>query len=180
MTLIGVRLPIPWSGLGFTTPWLAGATVVDDGRVAWAWDSAVPDFGVAGVDPGEAAAVEGWDLDHVVLLVPSMDEAVAELRAVGADLRMRMEVRGRPTSFFRVGTILEVIEVGVPVPGLYGVALRTTEALEEVADRWREMGHDVSEPRDAIQPDRRILTVKGLDAGLAVMDWPAQSAASTS
>ena len=172
MRLEAVRLPIPWDAFGFDPPFDADGAILAEGRVAWAWDGDAPDFGVGRFAPGDAAAVEGWSVDHVVLLVPSMDEAIAELKGAGADLRMRMDVRGRPTSFFRVGTILEVIEVGVPVAGLYGVALRTTEPLEEVADRWRDAGHAVTDPKGAIQPGRRIFTVKGLDAGLAVMDWP--------
>ncbi len=176
LRLARVRLPIPWRKFGFDPSWGADGTVVADGRVAWAWEGTAPDFGVGGFTPEPAPPADGWGVDHVVLLVPAMDAAVTELQAAGAELRMRMDVKDRATSFFRVGTILEVIETGVPVPGLYGVALRTTEPLEEVAARWRAAGHECTEPRPAIQPDRRIFTVQGLDAGLAVMDWPGRLA----
>ncbi len=174
MRLVGVRFPIPWASFGLDAPFSARGTVVDEGPVAWAWEGeTAPDFGIGSFAPPEASAVEGWQVDHVVLLVPSIEEAVADLVGAGCDLRLRMEVRGRPTAFFRVGTVLEVIETTVPVPGLYGLALATGEPLEEVAERWRAAGHDVSDPRDAIQPGRRIFTVRSLESGLVVMDLPA-------
>lgn len=169
MQLLGARLPIDLGQLGFPDPARFGATVLASGRVGWAWDEPAPGFGIGSFSPPEATDVAGWGMDHIVLLVPEIEEAVAELRRCGADLRLRTTVRERPTAFFRVGTLLEVIQVGVEVPGIYGVALETEEPLEEVAERWRQDGFDVSDPRAAIQPGRRILTVRGLEAGLAAM-----------
>ncbi len=171
-SLAGVRLPIDWSAFGFPSAWAAGDTVVCEGRVAWAWTGTAPDFGIAAFSAADPPPVRGWSVDHVVLLVPGIDDAVAELQAAGAELRLRMEVRGRPTAFFRVGTVLEVIETGVTVPGLYGVALATAEPLGAVVGRWRSAGHDISDIRDAIQPGRQIFTVRGLESGLVVMDLP--------
>jgi hypothetical protein len=112
---------------------------------------------------------EGWDLDHVVLLVPAIEDAVRELADAAGSPRLRIEVKGRPTAFFRVGPLLEVIQSPVRAPALYGIALVTTEPLEVVTLRWRSRGLDVTDPRPAIQPGRRIFTVKGTAAGLAVM-----------
>ncbi len=170
MKLLGVRLPIPWDSLGLPSPFVARGTVVADGPVAWAWDGDLPGFGIQAFSPPtDPPVAEGWQVDHVVLLVPDVEEVVLEL---AGELRLQMEVRGRPTAFFRVGTVLEVIQTEVPAPRLYGVALATGEPLEQVGARWQEAGHDVSEVRDAIQPDRRIFTVRGLGAGLVVMDLP--------
>ena len=80
-----------------------------------------------------------------------------------------MAVRGRPAAFFRVGPILEVIESPVRRAALYGVVLTTEEPLESVVLRWRSMGRDVTDPKPAIQPGRRIFTVRATAAGLAVM-----------
>jgi hypothetical protein len=68
-----------------------------------------------------------------------------------------------------VGPLLEVIESPVRAPAVYGVALVTDEPLEVVALRWRSMGREVTDPKPAIQPGRRIMTVQSVEAGLAVM-----------
>lgn len=169
MKLTAVRFPIPWDTLGFPSPFTARGTVVAEGDVAWAWDGEGPGFGIPEFSAPAGVDAAGWEVDHLVLLVPDVEPVVEGL---AADLRLRMEVRGRPTAFFRVGTVLEVIETEVPEPRLYGLALAAGEPLEDLAARWRSDGHDVSDPRDAIQPGRRIFTVRGLRAGLVVMDLP--------
>jgi hypothetical protein len=117
-------------------------------------------------------------IDHVVAISPALDRSVGALRAAGLDLR---RVREEPTpagaprqAFFRLGEeILEVVaepeEVvarsgGAERPAhFWGLALlagdleRTVEALGEHAGRIR----------DAVQPGRRIATVRG-SAGVAI------------
>jgi hypothetical protein len=78
-------------------------------------------------------------------------------------------VKGRPRAFYRVGTILEVVESPVRAPALYGVALVTEESLQAVALRWRALGIEVGDIHAAIQPGRRIFSVGAVEAGLAVM-----------
>lgn len=114
-------------------------------------------------------AAEGWDLDHVVLLVPDLDDLIATMGDVGLKPSLRMDVRGRPAAFFRVGPLLEVIESPVRGPAIYGVALVTDEQLETVVLRWRAMGRDVGDPQRAVQHNRRIFTVRSVEAGLVVM-----------
>lgn len=167
--LTTLRLPIDWGRFGLPSPLAAGPTVLTDGDVGWAWDGAVPDLGIGPCEPATGTSVEGWSIDHVVLLVPALGEAIDTLAASAIAPRLRMEVRGRPTAFFRVGPVLEVIESPVRAPAVFGVALVTTEPLEVVVLRWRALDLDVDDPRPALQPGRRITTVRGLDAGLAVM-----------
>jgi hypothetical protein len=167
--LVGVRLPIPWEVCGLPSPLATRFTVLTTGDPGWRWSGPPPSLGIPGSDPISGTAAPGWDLDHVVLLVADVDEVVAAMAEVGRPPRLRMEVKGRPTAFFRVGTVLEVIQSPVRSPALYGVALVTEEPLEVVALRWRATGLEVTGPRPAIQPGRRILTVGGLEAGLAVM-----------
>jgi hypothetical protein len=167
--LTAVRLPLPWDEFDLPNPLQTGATALLTGEIAWAWKAATPSFGIGECDEVVGTVAEGWGLDHVVLLVADLDEAVAEMESVGADPRLRLTVRGRRTAFFRVGPLLEVIESPVRAPALFGVALVTDEPLETVALRWRALGRDVTDPRPALQPGRRIMTVRATEAALAVM-----------
>ena len=168
-TLATLQLPLPWEDFDLPSPLETRSTVLVDGPPAWAWSGATPDFPIAGCEVAAGTPAPGWDLDHVVLMVPNVEEAVATMAEIGLAPRLRMEVKGRPTAFFRVGPVLEVIESPVRGPSLYGVALVAEEPLEVVALRWRGLGREVTDPRDALQPGRRIFTVRATEAGLAVM-----------
>ena len=117
-------------------------------------------------------------LDHVVAISPALDRTVAALEAAGLDLR---RVREEPTpagaprqAFFRLGdVILEVVQEpdeaiekagGVERPAFFwGLALLAPDLDAAVAT----LGDRVGEPRDAVQPGRRIATLRR-SAGLAV------------
>jgi catechol 2,3-dioxygenase-like lactoylglutathione lyase family enzyme len=116
-------------------------------------------------------------LDHVVAFTPDLDRTIAAAEAIGLDLR---RVRDEPApagsprqAFFRLGeTILELAQAppGSPLvrePGaparFYGLAF-LVEDLDATVDRLGEL---VGEPRDAVQPGRRIATVRR-EAGLGL------------
>lgn len=116
-------------------------------------------------------------LDHVVAFSPDLTRTVAALEAAGLDLR---RVREGPTpagaerqAFFRLGeSILEVVEhpPGTPAAadreapaGFYGLAF----AVEDLDAAARRLGPLLGEPRDAVQPGRRIATVRR-EAGLGL------------
>lgn len=121
-------------------------------------------------------------IDHVVAISPDLDRTVAALEAAGLDLR---RVRDEPTpagaprqAFFRLGTvILEVIQeppeaierAGGDHPAFFwGLALVTPDLEATVA----QLGDRVGEPRDAVQPGRRIATLRrsaGLSVPIALM-----------
>jgi hypothetical protein len=164
-----LSLPIPWAELGFPEPLQTRSTALSYGDIGWSWEPGAPTFPVPDCGPRTGQTAPGWDLDHVVLLVPDIDEAVATLGEIDLAPRLRLDVRGRPTAFFRVGPVLEVIQSPVRDPALYGLALVTEEPLEVVVLRWRSLGREVTDPRPAIQPGRRIFTVRDTEAGLAVM-----------
>ena len=164
-----LRVPLPWDEFGLPNPLQTRSTVLVTGPIGWAWDGPAPAFDIDEVPEVDGTAAPGWDLDHVVLLVPSLDAAIGVFADAGLTPRLKVDVRGRPTAFFRVGPLLEVIESAVRGPAIYGVALVTDEPLEVVALRWRSMGRDVTDPKPAIQPGRRIMTVRAVEAGLAVM-----------
>lgn len=167
--LTALSLPIPWRELGFPDPLQTRTTALTSGDIGWAWEPHRPSFPVPDCGPRRGTTAAGWDLDHVVLLVPEIEDAVSVIRGVGPAPRLRVDVRARPTAFFRVGPVLEVIQSPVRAPVIFGVALVTEEPLEVVALRWRSLGRDVSDPEPAIQQGRRILTVRDVEAGLAVM-----------
>jgi hypothetical protein len=125
-------------------------------------------------------------LDHVVAFTPNLDRTVTALERAGLDLR---RIRDEPLpgggtrqAFFRLGeVILEAIERpqpdGSPVDPakparLWGVALLTAD-LDATAGY---LGERLGAPRDAVQPGRRIATVRrsaGLGAAVAFIT-PAQ------
>ena len=168
-TLTTLQLPLPWDEFALPNPLQTRSTVLATGPIGWTWDAGIPAFGIDDIAPLEGQTAEGWDLDHVVLLVPDLQNAIDVLREIDLSPRLKVDVRGRPTAFFRVGPLLEVIESPVRAPSIYGVALVTDEPLEVVALRWRSMGRDVTDPKPAMQPGRRIMTVRAVEAGLAVM-----------
>lgn len=116
-------------------------------------------------------------LDHVVAFSPYLERTVQALEAAGLDLR---RVREGPTAagaerqaFFRLGeAILEVIEHPPGTPAsenrdapsrFYGLAFLAEDLGATVA----RLGQLVGEPRDAIQPGRRIATIRR-EAGLGL------------
>jgi hypothetical protein len=117
-------------------------------------------------------------IDHVVAASPELDRSVAALQAAGLDLR---RVREEPTpagaprqAFFRLGgEILELIQEPEQVieragghahpARFWGLALQV-EDLDSTVER---LGEHASPARAAVQPGRRIATVRR-SAGLAV------------
>lgn len=132
-------------------------------------------------DAGVAPAVHPNGVtafDHVVAISPALDRTVAALQAAGLDLR---RVREEPTpagaprqAFFRLGDmILEVVQApeealersgGPDGPAFFwGLAFVAPDLDATVA----RLGEHVSPARDAVQPGRRIATLRR-SAGLAV------------
>lgn len=118
-------------------------------------------------------------LDHVVAITPQLERTVDALQAAGLDLRRIREEStpaGAPRqAFFRLGpTILEVVQEppeaierggGAERPAFFwGLALLAPDLEETVAFLGEER---VSEVRDAVQPGRRIATLRRA-AGLSV------------
>ena len=114
-------------------------------------------------------------IDHVVLRSPDIDRTLSTLAEAGLELRRLREVPDRPLhqAFYRVGeTILEV----VGEPGRHDDAPSSLWGLVcTVADEQRAsevLGDSLGAWRDAVQPGRRIATVRrsaGLSTAVALM-----------
>ena len=121
-------------------------------------------------------------LDHLVAFSPSLERTAPALEAAGLDLR---RIREEPTpagaprqAFFRLAeVILEVVEIP---PGsheernpdapsrFWGLAF----GVEDLDATVAHLGNRLGEPRDAVQPGRRIATLRrdaGLSPGIAFM-----------
>ncbi|MDX6662795.1 MAG: hypothetical protein QOG09_897 [Solirubrobacterales bacterium] len=104
-------------------------------------------------------------IDHVVAFTPELERTIAAFEAAGIGLRRRRqgEVMGRPVeqAFFRVGEPLLELVAAADVPAgparFWGLTL-TVADLDAAAAL---LGERLGEPRDAVQPGRRIATVRG-------------------
>jgi len=180
--LVGeVRIRMAGSGRG-----LHGWTLRDiaatelDGLPTWRSDQPVAS-GEAPTHPNGVTAI-----DHVVAITPALERTVAALQAAGLDLR---RIREEPTpagaprqAFFRLGAvILEVIQEPPEVVAgkraerpafFWGLAFVAPDLEATVA----ELGDRVSEIRAAVQPGRRIASLRrpaGLSLPVALMTPPA-------
>jgi hypothetical protein len=110
-------------------------------------------------------------VDHVVVMTGSLDRTCSAITAaVGEPLRrVRDAGRGIRQGFHRAGdVIIEVVErpdlVSTDGASLWGLVFNVRDLDESV--EW--LGPDaVSSPRDAVQPGRRIATLRA-EAGLGV------------
>jgi len=114
-------------------------------------------------------------IDHIVAFTPDLDRTVAAGEALGLDLR---RIRDEPApagsprqAFFRIGELLlEVAQAppGSPLKpdspaGFYGLAF----LVDDIEATAASLGDLCSDPRDAVQPGRRIATVRK-EAGLGL------------
>lgn len=114
-------------------------------------------------------------LDHLVVLTPDSSRTVAVLEALGMPLRRTREVPAEQygfeamQSFFRVGEpILELLGPREPTgdgpAGFFGVAW-TVADLDGLAER---LGSALGRPKAAVQPGRRIATLRHKEVGMTV------------
>ncbi len=167
--LTAIQLPIDWTDFGWSATPLLGDVVLTTGDPKWAWEPSAPTFEVHTMEVPDSVHVPDFTVDHVVLLVPDLDSAITRFGRIELMPRLRMKVGGRPAAFFRAGPVIEVIESPVRQASIYGIALTAEMSLESLALNWKASGLSVGNVKDAIQPGRRIMTVRDLDAGLAVM-----------
>jgi hypothetical protein len=163
-----VRLRFGASGRGITAWSVRDATTLDLDGLDTRASEAPPATGPS--HPNGVVSV-----DHLVVITPALDRTSAVLQTAGLDLRRVREGEtpggSRRQAFFRMGElILEVVEApdGTKIAAdrsgparLWGISFR----VEDLATAAAALGESLGEPRDAVQPGRRIATVAG-EAGL--------------
>ena len=114
-------------------------------------------------------------LDHVVVLTPDTERTVRTLGSLGVELRRTREVPAEQygfeacQSFFRVGEpILELLGPLTPSgdgpAGFFGLAW-TVSDLDALA---QQLGPALGRVKDAVQPGRKIATLRHKDVGMSV------------
>jgi hypothetical protein len=121
-------------------------------------------------------------IDHLVVITPDLDRTAAVLEGAGFDLRRVREGAtpggSRRQAFFRAGElILELVaapegtRIAADPSGparLWGISF----LVEELEHTAAALGDLLGEPRDAVQPGRRIATLRrqaGLGPAVAFM-----------
>jgi hypothetical protein len=174
VTLAVADEPGPWAELGFAVDrhqFLLGGITVElvgrdrgEGIVGWTLGTAPADLPEPEHPNGAIA------LDHVVMLTPAFEAQRDELKAEGLDLRReRDDLRDTRMAFFRAGrTIVELTAVPEGETRLWGFVA----VLPSVDDPAPVLAPHLGEPRDAVQPGRRIATLNataGISPALAFM-----------
>jgi catechol 2,3-dioxygenase-like lactoylglutathione lyase family enzyme len=141
-----------------------GADGPGEGIVGWRLQ---PGEGPAGRESAPPHPNGAIGVDHVVMTTPDFDRTLAELEADGFELRRIREAGDDARqAFYVVGpALLEV--VGPRQPGSGGEARfwGVTFVVADLDATAALLGDRVGTPREAVQPGRRIATVRR-DAGL--------------
>jgi hypothetical protein len=167
--------PQAWEGIGFA---VAGGRAVLGG-VALEFVGRSRGSGILGWTLGSAADAPppggphrngAIALDHVVLLTGDFERTRDELIEQGLDLRAeRNDLRDTRMAFLRAGpTIVELVAARDGDTGLWGLVA----VVPSVDDPAPSLAPHLGEPRDAVQPGRRIATLRssaGISTALAFM-----------
>jgi predicted enzyme related to lactoylglutathione lyase len=152
--------------IGWSLSGSGDATLSIDGlRTEWV-DDAGPTYA--------AHASGASSLDHVVVLTPDLERTSASIaEATGHELRRVREVGSMRQGFHRIGErghgglIVELVERPDIEPGpaaFWGIVL----IVDDLDVACELIGPDgISLPKDAVQPGRRIATIRA-DAGLGI------------
>ncbi|MBK5116797.1 MAG: glyoxalase [Thermoleophilia bacterium] len=182
--------------LGSTVLGFDGSTSGKGGLAAWTLGGvSATDFD--GLPTAAAAGAAGapaehpntaFQIDHLVVFTPDLERTIAAFEAAGVRCRRIREV-GPPEqqlrqAFFRFGEVIaEVVQVPADQVGpdgaarFWGLTVTVTDLDFAVA----ELGELVGSVRDAVQPGRRIATIRkqaglGLPVALITPEPPRQNA----
>lgn len=185
--------PGPWRDAGFvvdddgvTSVGTTAIVCVGDGAPPrlrlWADDGPAP-VDLDGIETSSAREPRAGDrtshpnrvveIDHVVLASPDLDRTTEAFAALGVECRRIRDVPGSDPAmqqrFFRLGPIVaEVVGTagsrGDGPTAIWGLAF-TVDDIDAAASR---LGPVSSAPKDAVQPGRRIATIRTRDLGISL------------
>jgi hypothetical protein len=168
-----------WEALGFAVAdgavELGGVTVrlgaPSGGIQAWTLHGVSPTIAVDGLptridttlpQPNPVSHPNGaTGLDHIVVMTPDFERTAAALEAHGMPLRRIRDAGGFRQGFRRLGpAILELVEAQDGPPdgsaGFWGLVV----IVADVDELKRNLGDVVGDPKPAVQPGRRIVTLR--------------------
>lgn len=107
-------------------------------------------------------------IDHLVLISPDLERTTTDLASrYGLEPRRDRDAGAFVQRFFRLGeVILEVIGAPEPGPGedtFWGITFR----VDDIDALAAGMGPRVGRVKDAVQPGRRITTLRGRGLGIS-------------
>ncbi len=175
--------PLEPAAEAITLPGLAGEAIrasVITGGLAGVFSAATPTRSTI-EDRRAALALRGENpntvryLDHVVIMAPDLEQAIAANETIGvACKRIREAGRGIRQAFFKLEeTVLEVAGPARGRPGCWGLAFMCGDIDRAVA-LARENGFQATEPKVAVQGGRIARIIEPLD-GVAIAFMQAQS-----
>jgi len=106
-------------------------------------------------------------IDHLVFMTPDLPRTTGALVALGLDVRRERDAGAFQQVFFRLGeVILELVgpaEVGPGPASLWGL----TFAVDDLDATAAFLGDRIGRVKDAVQPGRRITTLRGKEIGIS-------------
>jgi len=106
-------------------------------------------------------------IDHLVFMTPDLPRTTGALVTLGLDVRRERDAGVFQQVFFRLGeVILEVVgpkDAGPGPASLWGL----TFAVDDLDATANFLGDRVGRVKDAVQPGRRITTLRGREIGIS-------------
>ena len=157
-----VRIQLGGDGTGITD-WTLRDVPIDLTEV-----DGVP-TGYSEVPPGDSGTHPNGvnRIDHLVFMTPDVPRTAAALVALGLDVRRERDAGAFQQVFFRLGeVILELVgpqDAGPGPASLWGL----TFAVADLDATAEFLGDRVGRIKDAVQPGRRITTLRGKEIGIS-------------